>query len=621
MNYSQKFKNNLPNFYLFQKVNFLILALINIFYLFFTDVPQTKTFLFLLNAWISNTFMISAAMSLIFFVLYAVWPSRKNIYAAMLPLTVPFYAFFLSDAGQYNLFKYHINGMVINQITASIKGESDSVSLGAATWLTGILIVIFFILIHVFTQLKIKKINSFKFISSKYANKYFFILLFILFVSDKVSYGVYDLMDEVGVISYNNVFPFYQPFTIKRTARKFGYKDNRDHVKISAEVSRLQYPLHEIISDKPEKNYNILWILWDAFRYDKLDEKVMPNIYKFSKKSQVFLNHYSGGNASRFGVFSLFYGVYGTYWHQFLAERKSPVFMDELQKQGYDFNIGASTFLTNPEFRKTCFVNLSDYIHDDFEGESALQKDPQLAENMINFIRERKKDKPFFAFLFFDAPHGPYCFPAEEDIFKPSKKSVNYMTVTKKDTLILKNSYKNAIHWNDRLTKNILDVLEEKGYMDNTIIVISGDHGEEFYERGYYGHTNAFTDMQTKVPMIIYHPDMEPATYDYLTSHHDLPVTFMEQIGVKNSPGDYAHGKNIFDGKDRKYAFSSGWDDAAIITNENTLVFGTESYKTGTTLHDEKYKLITDKAERKSVMKKFYPFINEVRKDIIRFSK
>jgi membrane-anchored protein YejM (alkaline phosphatase superfamily) len=621
MNYFENFKKNWDNFYLFQKVNFWILAILNIFYIFFTNIPQSKTFLFLLHSWVSNTFMISLGVSIVFFVMYALIPSKKTIYGLMLPLSIPIYSFFLTDVVQYKLFKYHINGMVLNQIMASVKGESDSVSLGFSTWITAILVVGIFIFIHMVTQKNIKKINSISLLSSKRINKYALIALFLFLVTEKVAYSIYDLVDEVSVISYNNVFPFYQPLTIKRTARKFGYKDNRDRVKISSEISRLQYPLNEITSRKPEKQYNILWILWDAVRYDKFSEEIMPNAYALSKKSQVFMNHYSGGNASRFGVFSMFYGVYGTYWHQFLAERRSPVFMDELQKQDYDFNILASTYLASPEFRKTCFVNVPEYIHDSFEGENALQKDPQITDNMVEFINTRKKDKPFFGFMFFDAPHGPYCYPEDEDLFQPSRSSVNYMTVTKKDTLILKNSYKNAIHWNDMLTKKILDALEENGYMDNTIIVISGDHGEEFYERGYFGHTNAFTDMQTKVPMIIYHPDMEPKEYNYLTSHHDLSVTFMEQIGVKNPAKDYSHGKNIFDDSDRDYVVSAGWDDASIINNENTLVFGTQSYKTQMTLHDDVYKLILEKDKRKQVMKKFYPYVGEVQRDITRFSK
>ncbi len=44
-----------------------------------------------------------------------------------------------------------------------------------------------------------------------------------------------------------------------------------------------------------------------------LDPEIMPELWKFSKKWGVFTNHYSGGNASRFGIFTLLYGINGTY--------------------------------------------------------------------------------------------------------------------------------------------------------------------------------------------------------------------------------------------------------------------------------------------------------------------
>ncbi len=37
--------------------------------------------------------------------------------------------------------------------------------------------------------------------------------------------------------------------------------------------------------------------------------------------------------------------------------------------------------------------------------------------------------------------------------------------------------------------------------MESTVVIITGDHGEEFYEHGYWGHTSAYSPEQVKVPL------------------------------------------------------------------------------------------------------------------------
>ena len=55
--------------------------------------------------------------------------------------------------------------------------------------------------------------------------------------------------------------------------------------------------------------------------------KSLPSLDAFARRSARFMDHHSGGNATRIGVFSLFYSIPGTYWHQILAERQGPVFV------------------------------------------------------------------------------------------------------------------------------------------------------------------------------------------------------------------------------------------------------------------------------------------------------
>src|SRR5690606_17519145 len=123
--------------------------------------------------------------------------------------------------------------------------------------------------------------------------------------------------------------------------------DPDDTLAVKHRGNSLIYPREPLVRKASRELPNIIWIVVDAWRFDMLKEEVAPNILKFSQQASVFRNHYSGGNATRFGVFTLVYGVYGTYWHPFLAEGQSPVLLDELMKLGYEFRIISSSKLTN----------------------------------------------------------------------------------------------------------------------------------------------------------------------------------------------------------------------------------------------------------------------------------
>ena len=123
---------------------------------------------------------------------------------------------------------------------------------------------------------------------------------------------------------------------MKRTIQKMGFKPARKSQEMQTvdAGSGLLYPREELKFSNPPKPLNVLMIVVDSWRYDMLQPDVTPNIWKFAGGSWVFNQHNSAGNCTRFGIFSLFYGLYGTYWHSFLAEQRGPVLIKELKKTG-----------------------------------------------------------------------------------------------------------------------------------------------------------------------------------------------------------------------------------------------------------------------------------------------
>ena len=76
--------------------------------------------------------------------------------------------------------------------------------------------------------------------------------------------------------------------------------------------------------------------------------------------------------------------------------------------RGYDFSILSSTRLAFPEFRNTAFVRIPQFIEDEVSKGSTAGRDRIITEKFLRFLRNRKSDKPFFAFLFYDSTHQPY---------------------------------------------------------------------------------------------------------------------------------------------------------------------------------------------------------------------
>jgi membrane-anchored protein YejM (alkaline phosphatase superfamily) len=509
--------------------------------------------------------------------------------------------------------------MVINLLLA--EGAEDSLRLGLKTFLTSGLIISSIFILEFIVLKKLYNKTSNKIIHKK-TILITILLPFMFILADKFTYAFSDLYNRREVTRYSKIFPLYQPMTIKRFMRKkFNFKlEREDEIKLDNNFTSLDYPKAELTYSDRDKYPNIIWILIDAWRFDMLKEEITPNILEFSKNAMIFSNHYSGGNASRFGVFTLFYAVYGYYWHHFLGERCGPVIIDELKKLDYDFNIISSRKLTSPEFRKTAFIKIPEFIKDKLQGTSVEQRDSLLTLTFIKWLNNRDSSKPFFTFLFYNAAHRPYSYPDSFEKFKPSNKNPNYVTVRKKDALTLLNSYKNAIYFNDSETGKILNVLKKNKMFNNTIVLITGDHGEEFYETGFWGHTSAFSKYQTKTPLILYIPDTEPETVTRLTSHLDVVPTMLELLGCTSKPELYAQGQSLLNERGHDYVVASGWDDCAIIDPATHIVFSFESYKLGSfEVRDKDYRFIHEdrdilKSKRANIMyvlNGFKEFINK----------
>ena len=597
------------NFSLFFKIN---LSLTIIIFLAFIQYNSNYTLLSLFLIIISS---ISSAtiLYLLFYILLFPFSFTKRfiLYLSSIIFIVTNISLIV-DFFIFKLYKFHINAMVLNIILSP--DAFDSIQLGIIPILLFVGVIIGLIVFEIYI---IKKLFNFdidtKINLNKKINRLITIPLILIVLSEKITYGIFSLTNQNNYTSKYNVIPLYQPLTFNRLAYKlFGYKPDKKQTNTINKNATLNYPLNPLVLAKNPNKINIFIFAFDAARNSSIDKNTAPNITQFKNDSIVLNHHYSGGNATRFGIFSLMYGINSTYWFSFLANQKGSVLFDTLKRLNYNIKIISSTNTNWPEFRKTCYVNIVKDIKDNFSGAS-WQKDKQSSQYFIDMIKDKKDNNPIFSFVFMDAPHG-YSYPKEFNKFNASGENINYISATKGSNEIKSAlaRYKNAIYYDDNRFGKMIQILKDKGLYKNSLIIFTSDHGQEFYEYGNFGHNNAFSKAQVNSPMVIKLPDnlKDKLTLSHpntLSSHIDIVPTILSLIGVKNKTSDYSNGYNIFTPNyNRDFVFSANWTSNAIITKDKTYIFSNMPNEIfNNQIRDTKtYKLLKDaKTDTKLLLK------------------
>lgn len=342
--------------------------------------------------------------------------------------------------------------------------------------------------------------------------------------------------------------PFHYPLTAKRTLARWGLVDPAKApvaVALPGSGAGLHYPQVAMDCEVQPQRPNILLVIVDAWRADQLDAQVTPRISALAAQSMRFRNHVSGGNVTRFGIFSIFYGLPGSYWWTMLRTQTPPVLIRELQRQEYDLGIFGSAPLVHPEFDRTVFSGVPG-LRTRTPGNRPVERDRRVVSDMVAFLDEpRRGEQPFFGFLWLNSVHS-YDVLEGATPFKPSLQHINYLALNQDyDPTPYFNRYRNALHFVDGEVGKVLDALERNRLLDDTLVIITSDHGEEFNDTGknYWGHNGNFSPWQVKVPLLVRWPAWGAGEQGYLTSHYDLAPTLLSgALGCRTAPGAYAIG-------------------------------------------------------------------------------
>lgn len=489
----------------------------------------------------------------------------------------------LLDGYVHNLYGFHLNGMVLNLVLTP--GGVDSMAAGMSTYLVFAAIVLGIVAVQVGLLLAVLKLPRIRRFGEGKVTKRGAIALaacvVLLVAGEKLTYAVSVFRAYGPVPAASAAFPIYIPITFSTTLRRWGFREGLNPALRldAAGSSHLSYPLKPIEVDPAVKPLNVMWLVSESLRWDMMDPAIMPAACAFGDRALRFKRHYSGGNGTRMGMFSMFYGLTGNYWQPFLAEHRSPVLMDRVIDAGYELNLYTSAEFSFPELDRTVFSRVPKALFHEGKAPQRWRRDRENLDEIFAAIDKRDAAKPFFTFMFFESPHAPYTFPEECALSKPYVADLNYLTMDlKKDIGAIKNSYINAVRHLDTQLDRIFKYLAQKNLLDSTIVLVTGDHGEEFMEKGRWGHHSAFSEEQIRVPLILHVPGVAPAVIDRLTCHLDLPATILPRLGVKNPAEDYCLGVDLIGGPPRESLMISGWTEVVYLDDDYKAIFPVKSY-------------------------------------------
>jgi arylsulfatase A-like enzyme len=147
--------------------------------------------------------------------------------------------------------------------------------------------------------------------------------------------------------------------------------------------------------------------------------------------------------------------------------------------------------------------------------------------------------QPFFVALNLQNSHVPYVVPADfPRRFGPRTVdfSIHFGLWPRDKASVVKDLYADSLAYVDAQIGRLLAHLRARGLWDRTVVVVTGDHGQAFYEHGFAAHASALFDEVMRVPLVIRAPDLGPGLDGRPAQHVDVAPSVLDLLGLPPHP-------------------------------------------------------------------------------------
>jgi len=278
-----------------------------------------------------------------------------------------------------------------------------------------------------------------------------------------------------------------------------------------------------------------------------------PYIDAFAKENARYHNAYATSSWTKPSGASILTGLLPRNHHTNIRNAKLPdevmTLAEILHKHGYytvafmtngamadyfGFNQGFSEFISFPE---------------DHDSRAVHVRSDVVNTRVFEFLQEYVKTpdrKPLFMMIWSTDPHDPYTPPEHArklfDIhqYTPLDIDLKLLTTirhqgfepTASQIEFMKARYDQEIFANDDSFGSLLDRLNSLGLYQEMTIVLTADHGEEFFEHKGVGHGLTLYNEQLRVPLIIKTPQIAPGAYDEIVQITDIYPTILDCLDI-----------------------------------------------------------------------------------------
>jgi arylsulfatase A-like enzyme len=376
------------------------------------------------------------------------------------------------------------------------------------------------------------------------------------------------------------------------------------------------------------QNCNVILIVIDTLRADHIgaygyEKDTSPNIDKLAEEGILFKNMIAQSSWTKQGTASILTGLYpknhGASDRKDILDEKNVLLPEILQANGYD----TYGFVTNRNAAEIFgfnqgYTKFFELLGKDFEP--PYTSADEVNKKLIPFIKNLDKTSKQFIYVHYMDPHAPYLpkekkfseknlfdfsldyfrnlslgifYPKELNIddlrnsknqkdlelvklFEENSRSINIQVT--RDQMI--NLYDDEIWFNDKKIGELVQELKNKGMYENSIIIITSDHGEEFLEHNRFLHSRTLFDEQLFIPWIMKVPRMKNDVVEKQVNQIDILPTTLKLLGIPNHQEIQTKidGFDVFSDEEREYSFSeldrAGLTFSSIRSMEDKLIVG-----------------------------------------------
>lgn len=312
----------------------------------------------------------------------------------------------------------------------------------------------------------------------------------------------------------------------------------------------------------------VILITIDTLRADALScydgpDHLTPRIDELARDSVLFRHAYSGGAWTLPGVASILTGLptfaHGMYWFEHRLPDEFPTLAEAMRDAGYATAALVDNMVLRP--RQNLYQGFQQYANypkpwpapGDAFGRDVLRRiapwkyhnggTEMLTRTAEDWIRGHG-DREFFFWLHYFDPHAPHNPPQRliPDGIPPASIGANFdihievrngRQLSAEERKWARKLYLAEVRYVDEQVGRLMDTLKELGIYDNALIVLTSDHGEEFWEHGGFEHGHAMYEEVLKVPLLIKLPRSESTgIVESRVSNQFVMPTILELCGI-----------------------------------------------------------------------------------------